>query len=571
MLPRLIGKKYPNISAIYQCVNPARNRFEKYVSASLVNLSENQTKAYLHVEQNYQQHKQDQKKRRTYFLPFLLTTAVSLSGLKYYLDHRATTSCSKKVPQKLFSRQEVAKKNSKETGVWVIFGHDVYDITEFVANHPGGANYIMLAAGKNVEPYWEMYAFHKNGEVLDILKEYHIGELRKEDWVVEESSKAGPFANDPKRHPALIANSTEPFNAETPPILAVDKLITPNDLFFVRNHLPVPNLRSKDHKLIVKGLGIKKTIVLTVDELKSKYKKVTLEAALQCAGNRRSEMNPIKKVKGLSWSHNAISNAVWGGVLLKDVLIRAGVEPEDKNLKHIHFEGADTDPTGAPYGASIPANRVFNKNTPILIAYEMNGEPLPRDHGFPLRILAPGIVGARNVKWLQKIVVSDKEYPGHWQQNDYKPFSPNIDWDNVDFSKSRAIQELPVTSAICSPPEGSVVNECDEEVTVKGYAYSGGGNAIVRVDVTTDGGKTWHTAKINQTDQDIYDTFSWALWECILPIPPNHNGKMEILCRAVDSSCNTQPETVAPIWNLRGVLNNAWHKMTLKVENDDDE
>lgn len=491
--------------------------------------------------------------------------AVGISGLAWKIYNDSHTECKKVGSTKEFSREEVSKKNTKNTGIWVIYKNNVYDITEFVENHPGGSSKIMLAAGSNLEPYWDMYAIHKKDEVLEILQEYKIGLLQKKDWVVPTKTQ-GPFANDPKRHPALIANSIEPYNGETPSVLATDTLITPNELFFVRNHLPVPDLSEKDSKLVVEGTGY--CIKLSVSELKQKFPKVELIAAVQCAGNRRSEMNPIKKVKGLSWSHNAISNANWGGVLLKDILLAAGVDPNDKTIKHIHFEGADKDPTGAPYGASIPANRIFDKNLPVLVAYEMNGKPLPRDHGYPLRIVAPGIVGARNVKWLQRVAVSNKEYDGHWQQNDYKPFSPNIDWDNVDFSKSSAIQELPVTSAICTPADGAVIHESEEEFTVKGYAYSGGGKGIVRVDISIDEGKTWITSELQQTEeQELDDMYSWTLWQCNVPIPKNHNGKMNILCKAVDSSCNTQPDTVAPVWNLRGCLNNAWHRVSIAVDN----
>jgi len=493
--------------------------------------------------------------------------AISGSLLKLYLDQQSSAMCDSK-SGKIFSREEVSKMKSKQDGgIWVIYKNNVYNITDFVDNHPGGSSKIMLAAGDNLEPYWDMYAIHKKNEVLDILSEYHIGKLRKIDWATEKKTE-GPFANDPKRHPALLANSKEPYNGETPTVLATDTLITPNELFFVRNHLPVPDLKATECKLKVEG--DKQCISLNLDDLKTKFKKVELISAIQCAGNRRSEMNKIKKVKGLSWSHNAISNAKWSGVLLKDLLLAAGVDPEDKSIKHVHFEGADKGPSGAPYGASIPINRIFQKNLPILVAYEMNGEPLPRDHGFPLRIVAPGIVGARNVKWLQRIAVSPDEYQGHWQQNDYKPFSSNVDWDTVDFSKSVAIQELPVTSAICVPTDGSVVHESEEEFIVKGYAYSGGGNGILRVDVSIDGGKSWLTADLMHSDQEIDDMYSWTLWQCTVPIPENHSGKMSVMCRAVDTSCNTQPDTVAPVWNLRGCLNNSWHNVEVVIDSNDE-
>lgn len=557
-----IIRKQSQLFSIGRCIS----RFSPATSTKL---------NYSSVQSFNQDYSHDQNKNRwskhwRYAFSLGLSTT-SLLALKVLYDLETySAECAEKETKGVYSRHEVSEKRTLETGFWVIYGHNVYDITDFISSHPGGSEKIVLAAGGNLEPFWDLYAIHKKQEVLDILKEYHIGELREEDRVVEEK-REGPFANDPKRHPALVINAKEPFNAETPPALAVESLVTSNDLFYVRNHLPVPYLDESECELVIDGLGEDKSIVLSVEEIKAKYKHHKVICAIQCAGNRRNEMNTIKQVRGLTWSSNAISNAEWTGVLLKDVLIDAGVDPEDSSVKHLHFEGADVGPTGAPYGASIPANRVFKKNMPIMIAFEMNGEPIPRDHGFPLRLVAPGIVGARNVKWLNRLVVSDEEYGGHWQQKDYKPFSPNIDWHNVDFSKSPSIQELPVTSAICSPQEGASYCRDDEEIVAKGYAFSGGGNGIVRVDLSVDGGLNWYTAELTQADQELDSMYSWTLWKCALPIPEDCKDKVEILCRAVDSACNTQPEGVGPVWNLRGVLNNSWHQVNVNVLNDDED
>ena len=469
----------------------------------------------------------------------------------------------------LYSKEEISKHKSKDTGIWVTYQHNVYDITEFVEGHPGGPSKIMLAAGGAVEPYWDMYAIHKKAEVLEILEEYRIGEIKIEDRLEPKEKKEGPFAHEPTRHPALIANSQQPFNAETPPELAMDSFITPNELFFVRNHLPVPVIDEKDFSLDVQIEGMK-GIRLSLQDLKTKFKAHKVTSALQCAGNRRSQMNEVKPVRGLNWTSTAISNAQWEGVLLRDVLQYAGVDVSDPDgeIRHIQFEGLDVDPTKAPYAASISATKAFDPRGDVLLAYSMNGKPLPRDHGYPLRVVAPGIVGARNVKWLCKIVASKDESPGHWQQNDYKGFSPNIDWHNVDFKSAPAIQELPVVSGICSPRNGNTVHESEEFVTVQGYAYSGGGRGIVRVDVSGDAGKTWHTATLTQADQQLDRMWSWTQWSVEVPIPETHNGSVEVCCKAVDSSYNTQPENVGPIWNLRGVLNNSWHRINLSVETD---
>lgn len=230
------------------------------------------------------------------------------------------------------------------------------------------------------------------------------------------------------------------------------------------------------------------------------------------------------------------------------------------------------DPTSTHYAASIPLSKAMDPRGDVILAYEMNGEPLPRDHGFPVRVICPGIVGARNVKWLSRIIISDSESDSHWQQNDYKGFSPSTDWDTVDFSKSPAIQHMPVTSAICNPlPGQQITRNKNGTITVKGYAWSGGGNKIVRVDVTADGGKSWHVANLKHGTTDDDDksnlngrNWAWALWTTDIPIP-NNAEDVEIWSKAVDSNYNVQPETFENTWNLRGVLSNAYSRVKVNV------
>lgn len=180
----------------------------------------------------------------------------------------------------------------------------------------------------------------------------------------------------------------------------------------------------------------------------------------------------------------------------------------------------DTDPTSHPYGASIPIWKAIDLRGDVILAYEMNGQPIPKDHGFPVRVIVPGVVGARNVKWLGRIIVSTQESKSHWQQNDYKGFSPSVDWHNVDFTKSPAIQELPVTSAICKPASGTTVQVQDGHIKVQGYAWSGGGQKIVRVDVTADGGECWTVAKFDyQENREAPQHWSWTLWTATVPVP----------------------------------------------------
>lgn len=278
-------------------------------------------------------------------------------------------------------------------------------------------------------------------------------------------------------------------------------------------------------------------------------------------------MTKVKQVRGLYWGGAAISNANWSGAKLVDVLKYCDADLNDPNIKHIVFDGADTDATGSSYGASVPAETALDGLNQFILAYEMNGVDIPRDHGYPVRLIAPGIVGARNVKWLNKITLSDEESHSHWQRKDYKGFSPNVDWDNVDFEKSPSIQEMPIQSAICDPVDGSTVTpNANGFITVKGYAWSGGGRKVVRVDVSPDGGSNWITADLEQEDTPLNRTYSWTLWKADIPVASLKQGSnFQVVCKAIDSSYNNQPENVEPIWNLRGVLTNSWHRINLKL------
>uniref|UniRef100_A0AC34GTI0 Sulfite oxidase n=1 Tax=Panagrolaimus sp. ES5 TaxID=591445 RepID=A0AC34GTI0_9BILA len=460
------------------------------------------------------------------------------------------------------------KKHGKDSGkIWVVYKHGVYDVTEFHKNHPGGDK-ILLAAGGSVEPYWALYAQHKTEEVMEILESLRIGNLDKKELdELKQSQKKDsndPYANDPIRHPALKVNQETPFNAESPNSLLMDHFLTPPEIFFVRNHMPVPDINEKDHRLNVEGLSVKKSLILSVDQLKKNFEETSVTTAIQCAGNRRSDMNKYKKVQGLMWEGTAMGNAKWTGVRLRDVLIKAGVDPNDKQIKHVHFEGADSDPEGSHYGGSIPFEKAMKSE--CIIAYKMNDEAIPRDHGHPLRLIAPGIVGARQVKYLKTIRLSEEESPAHWQQKDYKAFPSSVQiGDPLDWSSVPSISEYPIQSYICIPSPGDKVKRGDEEVELSGYAWSGGGRGIIRVEISTDGGKTWKNSELQQDpEQDLEHMWAWTLWKATVKIPKDGN-KFEVLCKATDRAYNTQPETPGALWNVRGLLNNSWHRVTLNI------
>jgi len=460
-----------------------------------------------------------------------------------------------------YSIDEVGEHDSIEKKIWVTYKNGVYDITEFIPLHPG-AEKLLMAAGGSVEPFWRMYAVHLNNKVIyEMLEQYRIGNLKQEDVESQKESLLNsddPFANAPSRHPALLVNQAKPFNAETPLAIITDSFLTPADLFFVRSHLPIPDIDPKEYELEVGGIGCQ-DLTLTLEDLK-KLPKHTIVSALQCGGNRRLEMKRKKNLKGLDWRGGAIGNAEWSGARLVDVLAAAGFSEEDSpRARHVIFEGLDTDPANSPFGASIPIEKANDPRGDVLLAYEMNGEPLSRDHGYPIRVVVPGVIGARNVKWLGRIEVSEVESDSHWQQKDYKGFNPSINWDNVDFSKSEAIQDMPVTSSITS----CQVDAETGDLLLSGYAWSGGGRKILRVDLTPDGGKTWTQAHTLVQDTARHPRhWGWTLWEGRVA----GNGVEEVWSKAVDSNYNVQPESFENIWNLRGVLSNAYCRYQVKKE-----
>jgi sulfite oxidase len=173
-------------------------------------------------------------------------------------------------------------------------------------------------------------------------------------------------SNDPysaelkfQRNPALVVRSQKPFNAETPRAILADSLITPNELFYIRNHLPVPIIDPKQHELVVSCECLDKPVRFTIDDLKQKFKAETFDVTIQCAGNRRNEMSKVKPVRGGFWDVGAISTASWTGVRLRDILLAAGVDAQGSGMLHVQFEGMDKD-FEKNYGASIPIRKALD-------------------------------------------------------------------------------------------------------------------------------------------------------------------------------------------------------------------
>ncbi|CAH8460053.1 unnamed protein product [Schistosoma turkestanicum] len=522
----------------------------------------------------------------------------------------STVVCiSRSEKPRIITSEELAQHNCKERGVWVSFNGKVYDVTSFVDDHPGGDK-ILLGAGSDVAPFWSVYAFHYQSHVLKILEQYYIGELDKSDCIDNEASE-DIYCSDPQRSSDLKVISQRPFNAETPLSSVCSNPITPTELFFVRNHLPVPEVDPETYRLKIVSSTIKVNneplkLSLKLEDILKNYPHKSLVSTIVCAGNRRSDMikydlnkAELEKrspyVKGLSWSEGAISTAEWTGVPLVD-LLAYHLLPENQRtnyqalyellknagVRHIRFDGLDIDPTGGVFGSSLPINLALDPQRELIVAFQMNNKPLTRDHGFPLRIIIPGSIGARQVKWLDQITLSTDESESFWQQGDYKYVLPTTGNKAPDLKDLPAILDYPVQSVICKPSDGETLKNTGT-VSLSGYAFSGGGRGIISVRVSADGGKTWHEAKLSPvsppaaqdhvTNTDSNSTmknrsvkqWAWTLWTAEIPIPKDFR-EVEFVCSAIDSSYNTQPEICSATLNIRGLLSNCWHRINVKFD-----
>lgn len=476
-----------------------------------------------------------------------------------------------------FPISEISKHKSRES-VWVTYQEGVYDVTEFVAKHPGGVEKILLGAGTAVDPFWRLYGQHVHlAHVGHMLEGMRVGNVDEKEYKEQREAAEGD-ATDPyrvdlsiDRHPALKFVSKQPANAETPLALITDSFLTPNELFFVRHHFPVPDPEGGDVIKISSFSNPNNTTTLSVEDLREKFTPHSVVATLQCTGNRRTGFKQVKdapgEVKGLPWGVGAISTAEWRGVRLCDVLRALVVEaspdfPSDEHASslHVHFVGRDNDGAGQHYGISIPLARALDERSDVLLALEMNGAPIPLDHGAPVRLIVPGAAGCRSVKWLQSIEVSREESSAFWQKEDYKSFSPSQGWEGLDFDTAPAVMSTPVQSAITSV----TLSDDKTYVIAQGYAFSGGGNRVIRVDVSSDGGRNWVNADLEAAEEPANSyrrTYSWVLWKAVLDV--GDSSSPEFVVTAVDESYNSQPDSPRSIWNVRGILNNSWHRVSL--------
>jgi len=357
------------------------------------------------------------------------------------------------------------------------------------------------------------------------------------------------------QHPGMHVYQCYPLNVGAPLELIRQEFVTPEERFFVRSHGVVPHLHARSYRLTVTG-QVQASLKLSLDDLRKRFPASTVMATLQCAGHRRDELAAVGSIPGeIIWGAETIGNAVWRGVALREVLQVAGVGPE---VHHVAFVGLDTIHKGRehfPFGGSIPIEKAMSSD--VLLAYEMNGRPLTPRHGFPLRVIVPGYIGARNVKWLASIILQEVPSSNYYQERAYKRFPPEVQARSADWTKGQMLGPLPLNSVIFRPTEGEVLQA--GSISVQGYAIASEGEHIERVEVSDDGGTTWITARLQESSQPGV----WSFWEATMPLDP---GVHQLVVRAGDSSGSTQPEDIRQVWNWKGYLNNAWHRVNIVVQ-----
>jgi DMSO/TMAO reductase YedYZ molybdopterin-dependent catalytic subunit len=326
-----------------------------------------------------------------------------------------------------------------------------------------------------------------------------------------------------------------------------DRLVTPNDVFFVRSHFGPPALRA-DRRLRMTG-EVTKALDLAPDDLKA-FPEVTVTAVLQCAGNGRALHQP--RVPGVQWVHGAMGQAAWTGVRLKDLLDKAGVRC---GAGHVHLVGADLPfkPQTPAFIRSIPLARALDPST--IVAYRMNGAPLSHAHGAPLRLVVPGWAGDHWMKWLTELRVQPEPATGFFMDKGYRmPTEPVPPGSVVPPEKMAPATYFPVKSIIARPAPNGVAKVGPQEII--GVAFAGDA-AIQKVEVSVDGLKTWKTAALTGAPgpgrwQVFRHTFK-------ADVP----GHYHAVVRATDARGRIQPEMAA--WNPSGYFWNGWHSVDWQV------
>lgn len=353
--------------------------------------------------------------------------------------------------------------------------------------------------------------------------------------------------------PGLTILNDRPINAETPAHLLNDP-VTPASRLFVRNNgLPPENANLNSWKLTIGGESVVNSKTYTIKDLQTKFEKVDLALTLECGGNGRAEFYPA--ARGNQWTVGAVGCPVWNGIRLKDVLKDCGLE---KDAVYIAYHSADRhlsqDPNKDAISRGVPVSKALEEES--MIAWGMNGEPLPSHHGYPLRMVIGGWPGSTCGKWVNRIDIRNKVHDGtKMTGSSYRfPKYPVKAGTDVPDEDMEIIESMPVKSLITFPKSGVEIG-VDRSLKLNGHAWAGDFE-VASLSVSKDFGQTWIEADL----KNPVNRFAWQQWSAAVTFPKK--GYYEVWARAVDSRGVSQPMLI-PGWNPKGYLNNSCHRIAV--------
>jgi len=363
-----------------------------------------------------------------------------------------------------------------------------------------------------------------------------------------------PFQMFNKDKEMVVLNS-KPWNMEAVAHLLDDR-ITPNKYMFIRNNGLVPeNIDAKEWTITFDGESVKEKKTFTLDELKTKFPHHTYQLTLECGGNGRSEFDP--PAKGNQWTIGAVGCATWTGVRLKDVLKDVGIKDD---AVYIGYHAADQhlsrDPNKEPISRGVPISKAMMYET--LLAFKMNGEDIPLVHGYPLRLVCGGWPASTSGKWVNRISVRNIVHDGEKMTGtSYKvPCNPVAPGEEVKDEDMCIIESMPVKSLITYPKSGAMIPK-GKKLNIRGHAWAGE-LEISKVSYSIDFGATWSECLLEKPANRL----AWQHFKASIGFPKS--GYYEVWARATDANGVSQP-MLLPGWNPKGYLNNACHRIAVKV------
>lgn len=363
-----------------------------------------------------------------------------------------------------------------------------------------------------------------------------------------------PFKMFSKNKEMIILND-KPWNIEAQAHLLDDK-ITPNSSMFIRNNGTTPEeINPETWTLTIDGESVKNKKTYTLSDLKSKFKHHTYQLTLECGGNGRSEFDP--PAKGNQWTIGAVHCASWTGVRLRDVLEDAGIK---SNAVYIGYHSTDThlsgDPKKEPISRGCPLPKALQDET--ILAFQMNNEAIPLIHGYPLRLIAGGWPASVSGKWVQRISIRNKVHDGTKMTGTaYRvPCNPVAPGEKVKDEDMCIIESMPVKSIITYPKTGALINE-GKALNIRGHAWAGE-LEVVKMEYSIDFGATWTICSVEKPTNRL----AWQHFSASINFPKK--GYYEVWAKATDTHNIAQP-MLLPGWNPKGYLNNACHRIAVKI------